>query len=265
MERPWYFQSGLRDQIIPNITRFMEEGFTRWQRDQCRVLPAPICRSWPVQNRGPWHFREFLSGSWNRRACGNDGPGTASFTFHHEWIFKAGCKSCSTLPRINCGSNCKRRWIFQGGSQFFLAARRSMCHGGKRNRKRPWICRTTSPRYVFRTTLLFVLDAGIKLLEERRPDILYLRWPISSSMPMLREAKKPTSFTGIWTSASGVCRNSGSGCADCRPWNGRQICWKRGTECDLVQDVLINNLVQVRVRLSARSRMLLSAIMESEG
>ena len=24
---PEYFQSGLRDQIIPNITRFMEEGF----------------------------------------------------------------------------------------------------------------------------------------------------------------------------------------------------------------------------------------------
>ena len=43
---PEYFQSGLRDQIIPNITRFMEEVFTKWQRDRCRVLPAPItCRS----------------------------------------------------------------------------------------------------------------------------------------------------------------------------------------------------------------------------
>jgi phosphonoacetate hydrolase len=42
---PTYIEHGLRDGTIPNIARFMREGFSAWPTAPCPASPAPTtCR-----------------------------------------------------------------------------------------------------------------------------------------------------------------------------------------------------------------------------
>ena len=174
---PEYFQSGLRDQIIPNITRFMEEGFYQVAEGSMPSFTCPNNMSIVTGSEPEVHG---ISGNFYLdRETGEPvvmtGPELLRSRSIMSEFSRQGAKVVSITAKDKLRKQLQKEMDLSGGSVSFSSQHADQCtmeENGIEN-VLEFVGQPLPDMYSAQLSL-FVLDAGIKLLEERRPDILYL-------------------------------------------------------------------------------------------
>ncbi len=174
---PEYFEHGLRYGIIPNIERFMKEGFYAVVRGSMPSFTCPnnmsiVTGAEPVVHGISGNF--YLDRETNEPVV-MTGPELlrtrsvmAEFSCH-------GAKVASVTAKDKLRKQLQKGMNFSGGSVSFSSQFADQCtmeENGIEN-VLDYVGQPHPDIYSAELSL-FVLDAGIKLLEDRRLDILYL-------------------------------------------------------------------------------------------
>ncbi len=174
---PKYMDAGVRDGIIPNIESFMKDGFYAVARGSLPSFTCPNNMSIVTGTEPKVHG---ISGNFYLdRATGQPVVMTGPELLRTRSVMAEFSRHGATVVSITAKDKLRRQlqkdMDLSGGSisissQF--ADQCTMAENGMEN-VLEFVGRPQPDMYSDDLSL-FVLDAGIKLLEERRPDILYL-------------------------------------------------------------------------------------------
>ena len=174
---PEYFDAGIREGIIPNIERFMENGFYAVARGS---MPSFTCPNNMSIVTGTEPVEHGISGNFYLdRETGEPVVMTGPELLRKRSIMsefsRHGARVVSITAKDKLRKQLQKDMDLSGGSVSFssqYADRCSMEENGIDNALE-FVGQPLPDMYSAELSL-FVLDAGIKLLETRRPDLLYL-------------------------------------------------------------------------------------------
>jgi phosphonoacetate hydrolase len=174
---PTYIESGLRDGVIPNIERFMDQGFHKIANG---TVPSFTCPNNMSIATGAEPNVHGISGNYYYDALTKkEVVMTGPELLRSETIFaefaKAGAKVIAITSKDKLRQQLGKNMPLGNGNMCFSAQYADRCtieDNGVENVLE--LVGQPLPDIYSAELSLFVLDAGIKLLEEQKPDILYL-------------------------------------------------------------------------------------------
>ena len=174
---PEYFQTGLRDGIIPNIARFMSEGFYQVARGS---MPSFTCPNNMSIVTGTEPEKHGISGNFfidpeTQEPVVMTGPELLRSRSIMSEFSREGARVVSITAKDKLRKQLQKDMDLSGGSVSFSSQYADNCtmeENGIEN-VLEFVGQPLPDMYSAELSL-FVIDAGIKLLEEQKPDILYL-------------------------------------------------------------------------------------------
>ncbi len=174
---PQYFAQGLKDGIIPTIERFMTEGFSAVVRGSMPSFTCPNNMSIVTGTEPEAHG---ISGNFYLNRATNEpvvmtGPELLRRRSVMAEFSRHGAQVVSITAKDKLRQQLQKDMDLGGGSVSFSAQNASQCTLVDNGIEDVLdFVGQPQPDMYSADLSLFVLDAGIKLLETRRPDILYL-------------------------------------------------------------------------------------------
>lgn len=174
---PKYVEQGLKDGIIPNIERFMTEGFSAVARGSMPSFTCPNNMSIVTGTEPQVHG---ISGNFYLNRETNEpvvmtGPELLRTRSLMSEFSRHGAQVVSITAKDKLRQQLQKDMDLGGGSMSFSAQHAGQCALAENGIEDVLdFVGQPQPDMYSADLSLFVLDAGIKLLETRRPDILYL-------------------------------------------------------------------------------------------
>jgi len=174
---PEYIEAGLRDGIIPNIARFMKEGFYKVAQGS---MPSFTCPNNMSIVTGTEPKKHGISGNFfldpeSQEPVVMTGPELLRSRSILGEFSCEGAKVVSITAKDKLRKQLQKGMDLSRGSVSFSSQHADKCtidENGIEN-VLEFVGQALPDMYSAELSL-FVLDAGIKLLEEKKPDILYL-------------------------------------------------------------------------------------------
>ena len=174
---PTYFEQGLKDGIIPNIERFMSDGFSTVVQGSMPSFTCPNNMSIVTGTEPDVHG---ISGNFYLNRETNEpvvmtGPELLRTRSVMSEFSRHGSQVVSITAKDKLRQQLQKDMDLSGGSMSFSAQHAGQCTVAENGIEEVLdFVGQPQPDMYSADLSLFVLDAGIKLLETRRPDILYL-------------------------------------------------------------------------------------------
>ena len=174
---PEYLETGLRDGIIPNISRFMKEGFYQVAQGSMPSFTCPNNMSIVTGTEPEIHgiSGNFFLDPKTQEPVVMTGPELLRSRSIMSEFSREGARVVSITAKDKLRKQLQKDMDLSRGSVSFssqYADRCTMEENGIEN-VLEFVGQNLPDMYSAELSL-FVLDAGIKLLEERKPEILYL-------------------------------------------------------------------------------------------
>jgi phosphonoacetate hydrolase len=174
---PAYFQRGLRDGIIPNVERFMKTGFSAVADGDVPSFTCPNNMS--ITTGSPQSVHGISGNFYLDRDSGEAVVMTGPELLRSRTIMAEFSRRGARVVAITAKDKLRRQlgkdMDLRGGSVNFSAECADRCTLAETGIEDALAFTGMPLPHVYSPELsLFVLEAGIKLLAERRPDILYL-------------------------------------------------------------------------------------------
>jgi len=174
---PKYFEQGIKDGIIPNIERFMTEGFSAVARGSMPSFTCPNNMSIVTGTEPEVHG---ISGNFYLNRETNEpvvmtGPELLRTRSIMSEFSRYGTRVVSITAKDKLRQQLQKDMDLSGGSISFSAQHAGQCTLAENGIENVLdFVGQPQPDMYSADLSLFVLDAGIKLLETHRPEILYL-------------------------------------------------------------------------------------------
>jgi phosphonoacetate hydrolase len=174
---PTYVEQGLKDGIIPTIERFMTDGFAAVARGSMPSFTCPNNMSIVTGTEPTVHG---ISGNFYLNRDTNEpvvmtGPELLRTRSVMAEFSRHGAQVVSITAKDKLRQQLQKEMDLSGGSMSFSAQHAAQCSLAENGIDNVLdFVGQPQPDMYSADLSLFVLDAGIKLLETRRPDILYL-------------------------------------------------------------------------------------------
>ena len=174
---PAYFEHGIEDGIIPNIERFMDEGFSAIAEG---TVPSFTCpNNMSIVTGSPPAVHGISGNFYLDRDTGKAVVMTGPEILHGHSVMaefsRKGAKVVSITAKDKLRRQLGKNIDIAAGSINFSSQRADQCtmdeHGIENVLE---FVGQPLPDIYSQELSLFVLDAGIKLLETHRPDLMYL-------------------------------------------------------------------------------------------
>ena len=174
---PEYIEAGLRDGIIPNIDRFMKEGFYKVAQGS---MPSFTCPNNMSIVTGTEPKKHGISGNFfldpeSQEPVVMTGPELLRSRSILGEFSCEGAKVVSITAKDKLRKQLQKGMDLSRGSVSFSSQHADKCTMDENGIENvlEFVGQALPDMYSAELSL-FVLDAGIKLLEEKKPDILYL-------------------------------------------------------------------------------------------
>ncbi|MDP6211659.1 MAG: phosphonoacetate hydrolase [SAR324 cluster bacterium] len=174
---PEYIEAGLRDGIIPNISRFMKEGFYKVAQGS---MPSFTCPNNMSIVTGTEPKKHGISGNFfldpeSQEPVVMTGPELLRSRSILGEFSCEGAKVVSITAKDKLRKQLQKGMDLSRGSVSFSSQHADKCTMDENGIENvlEFVGQALPDMYSAELSL-FVLDAGIKLLEEKKPDILYL-------------------------------------------------------------------------------------------
>ena len=174
---PAYLESGLRDGIIPNIARFMRDGFSTVAEG---TVPSFTCpNNMSIVTGRPPSVHGISGNFYLDRKTGEavvmTGPELLRADSIMAELSHRGAKVASITAKDKLRQQLGKNMVLGNGSVSFSSQHADRCTMAENGIEDvlEFVGQPLPDMYSPELSL-FVLDAGIKLLETRRPDVLYL-------------------------------------------------------------------------------------------
>lgn len=174
---PAYFDRALADGIIPNVARFMKSGFSTMA--EC-VIPSFTCPNNVSIITGSPPSIHGISGNFylepeTRRAVVMTGPELMRSTTVLAAFGQAGAKVVSITAKDKLRQQLGKDMDITKGGINFSSEKADKCTMAENGIEKVLeLVGSPLPDMYSGELSLFVLEAGVKLLEQRKPDIMYL-------------------------------------------------------------------------------------------
>ena len=174
---PEYLQTGIRDGIIPNITRFMNEGFYQVAQGSMPSFTCPNNMSIVTGTEPETHgiSGNFFIDPETQEPVVMTGPELLRSRSIMSEFSREGARVVSITAKDKLRKQLQKDMDLSRGSVSFSSQYADNCtieENGIEN-VLEFVGQPLPDMYSAELSL-FVLDAGIKLLEEQKPDLLYL-------------------------------------------------------------------------------------------
>ena len=174
---PEYIQTGLRDGIIPNIARFMNEGFYQVAQGSMPSFTCPNNMSIVTGTEPEIHgiSGNFFLDPETQEPVVMTGPELLRSRSIMSELSREGARVVSITAKDKLRKQLQKDMDLSRGSVSFSSQNADHCtmeENGIEN-VLEFVGQPLPDMYSAELSL-FVLDAGIKLLEEQKPDLLYL-------------------------------------------------------------------------------------------
>ena len=174
---PEYLETGLRDGIIPNIARFMKEGFYQVAQGSMPSFTCPNNMSIVTGTEPEIHgiSGNFFLDPKTQEPVVMTGPELLRSRSIMSEFSREGARVVSITAKDKLRKQLQKDMDLSRGSVSFSSQYADRCtmEGNGIENVLEFVGQTLPDMYSAELSL-FVLDAGIKLLEERKPEILYL-------------------------------------------------------------------------------------------
>ena len=174
---PEYLETGLRDGIIPNIARFMKEGFYQVAQGSMPSFTCPNNMSIVTGTEPEIHgiSGNFFLDPKTQEPVVMTGPELLRSRSIMSEFSREGARVVSITAKDKLRKQLQKDMDLSRGSVSFSSQYADRCtmEGNGIENVLEFVGQTLPDMYSAELSL-FVLDAGIKLLEERNPEILYL-------------------------------------------------------------------------------------------
>ena len=174
---PEYLETGLRDGIIPNIARFMKEGFYQVAQGSMPSFTCPNNMSIVTGTEPEIHG---ISGNFyidpeSGEPVVMTGPELLRSCSIMSEFSREGAKVVSITAKDKLRKQLQKEMDLSRGSVSFSSQHADQCTMDENGIENvlEFVGQPLPDMYSVELSL-FVLDAGIKLLEEQKPDLLYL-------------------------------------------------------------------------------------------
>ena len=174
---PAYIEHGLEAGILPNIARYMRDGFHTVAEG---TMPSFTCpNNMSIVTGRPASVHGISGNFYLDRATGEPvvmtGPELLQVNSVMSEFSRAGLRVASVTAKDKLRRQLQKGMDLSGGSVSFSSQHADRCTMEENGIEDAlgYVGRPLPDMYSADLSL-FVLDAGLKLLEERRPDILYL-------------------------------------------------------------------------------------------
>ena len=174
---PAYFQQGLRDGYIPNIAKFMQQGFSAVAEGTVPSFTCPnnmsIITGTPASKHG-------ISGNYYLDTATNQavvmtGPDLLRGDTILSQFARAGATVVSITAKDKLRKQLSKNLDLSTGSISFSSEKADQCTMAENGIENVLEFVGKPLPHMYSAELsLFVLDAGIKILERDRPDLMYL-------------------------------------------------------------------------------------------
>ena len=174
---PAYFDRALADGIIPNVARFMKSGFSTMA--EC-VIPSFTCPNNVSIITGSPPSIHGISGNFylepeTRKAVVMTGPELMRSTTVLAAFGQAGAKVVSITAKDKLRQQLGKDMDITKGGINFSSEKADKCTMAENGIEKVLeLVGSPLPDMYSGELSLFVLEAGVKLLEQRKPDIMYL-------------------------------------------------------------------------------------------
>ncbi len=174
---PEYLQTGIRDGIIPNIARFMNEGFYQVAQGSMPSFTCPNNMSIVTGTEPEIHgiSGNFFLDPETQEPVVMTGPELLRSRSIMSELSREGARVVSITAKDKLRKQLQKDMDLSRGSVSFSSQTADHCtmeENGIEN-VLEYVGQPLPDMYSAELSL-FVLDAGIKLLEEQKPDVLYL-------------------------------------------------------------------------------------------
>ena len=174
---PEYLETGIRDGIIPNITRFMNEGFYQIAQGSMPSFTCPNNMSIVTGTEPQIHgiSGNFFIDPETQEPVVMTGPELLRSRSIMSEFSREGARVVSITAKDKLRKQLQKDMDLSSGSVSFSSQYADNCtieENGIEN-VLEFVGQPLPDMYSAELSL-FVLDAGIKLLEEQKPDLLYL-------------------------------------------------------------------------------------------
>ena len=174
---PEYLETGIRDGIIPNIARFMKEGFYQVAQGSMPSFTCPNNMSIVTGTEPEVHgiSGNFFLDPKTQEPVVMTGPELLRSRSIMSEFSREGARVVSITAKDKLRKQLQKDMDLSRGSVSFSSQYADRCtmEGNGIENVLEFVGQTLPDMYSAELSL-FVLDAGIKLLEERKPEILYL-------------------------------------------------------------------------------------------
>ena len=174
---PEYLETGLRDGVIPNIARFMKEGFYQVAQGSMPSFTCPNNMSIVTGTEPEIHG---ISGNFyidpeSGEPVVMTGPELLRSCSIMSEFSREGAKVVSITAKDKLRKQLQKKMDLSRGSVSFSSQHADQCTKEENGIENvlEFVGQPLPDMYSAELSL-FVLDAGIKLLEEHKPDLLYL-------------------------------------------------------------------------------------------
>ena len=234
---PAYFDRALKDGIVPNVARFMKNGFNAVA--DC-VIPSFTCPNNVSIITGSPPSIHGISGNFyldpeSRKAVVMTGPELMRSSTILAAFGAAGAKVISITAKDKLRQQLGKDMDIGGGAINFSSEKADKCTLAENGIEKVLeLVGLPLPDMYSAELSLFVLEAGVKLLEQRKPDVMYLSltdYIQHKYAPGEREVRRLLQEDGRAVRQARYARR-GRG-AHCRPRHERQVERRRDTEGDL--------------------------------
>ena len=174
---PAYFRQGLREGFLPNVANFMQQGFSVVADGTVPSITCPnnmsIITGTPASKHG-------ISGNYYLDTATNTaivmtGPELLRGDTILAQFARAGAKVVSITAKDKLRRQLSKNLDLSGGSISFSSESADQCTMAENGIERVLEFVGKPLPHIYSADLsLFVLDAGIKILERDRPDVMYL-------------------------------------------------------------------------------------------
>ncbi|MFQ5936324.1 MAG: phosphonoacetate hydrolase [Acidiferrobacterales bacterium] len=174
---PTYIERGIRDGIIPNIERFTKEGLYTIANGTVPSFTCPNNMSIVTGSPPAVHG---ISGNYylepeTREAVMMTGPELLRSSTLLSEFSKAGARTVSITSKDKLRQQLQKGVNVAAGNISFSAQYADQCTLTENGIEDPLALTGMPQPHMYSTELsMFVMEAGIQLLKQRRPDILYL-------------------------------------------------------------------------------------------
>lgn len=174
---PAYFEQGVRDGVVPNVARFMKTGFSAVADGDVPSFTCPNNMS--ITTGSPQSVHGISGNFYLDRDSGEAVVMTGPELLRSRTIMaefsRHGAKVVSVTAKDKLRRQLGKDMDIAGGSVNFSAECAEQCTPEETGIENALELTGMPKPHMYSPELsLFVLEAGIKLLEQRRPDILYL-------------------------------------------------------------------------------------------